>query len=174
MELKAGRGRLQTGVGPLCATGTIHISSVSKRYFRDALRKYLFLMQNSHSVCHEHIRHVPALLLTVKLLWLLLMEDARNSCLAQLWKQVTLHPKSSFWPWQHVFMTVFCAATKSVTNVSIQTSEFLHFFCIWFFFYFPLQSTVTNPRMSILKSPTEFSHLSNSTVTSEDIHPWQI
>lgn len=56
MNLKEGRGRLQMRVGPLCATGTIHISSVSKRYFRDVLRKYLFLMQMSLSVCRQHIK----------------------------------------------------------------------------------------------------------------------
>lgn len=56
MNLQAGRGRLQMRAGPLCATGTIHISSVSKRYFRDVSRKYLFLMQMSRSVCRQHIK----------------------------------------------------------------------------------------------------------------------
>lgn len=56
MDLKGGRGRLQMRAGPLCATGPIHISSVSKRYFRDVLRKYLFLMQISRSVRHQRIK----------------------------------------------------------------------------------------------------------------------
>lgn len=52
MNLKAmqrGRVSLQMKVGLLCSTATIHISSVSERYFRDAFRKHQFVSDAKHS-----------------------------------------------------------------------------------------------------------------------------
>lgn len=126
MDLKAGRGRLQTRVGPLCATGMIHISSVSKRYFRDALRKYLFLMQNSRSMFHEHIKARASSFINSKVAVTVINGGCRKRLFGTALK--ASHPafQFTFLPWKHVFVAVFCAVTKSI--IELRSSKFFLFF----------------------------------------------